>query len=96
MLRYQGRDTIILTTASNILNRNTFLLAAGTPVPMSFMVERQFYESQLLLFVLSRVQDDHLKRQNYYGELDQHTTELCRLLWISSAFIHHFSKRGPS
>jgi hypothetical protein len=37
------------------LDEAIFRLAAATPVPIAPIVERQFYESQLLLYVLEKV-----------------------------------------
>jgi hypothetical protein len=78
------------------IHTNTFLLAAATPVPMSPTVERQFYESQLLLFVLDRVRGDHTKRQNYHGELDQDATELRRSFLNKLAYICDFNTGGST
>lgn len=41
---------------SNINDKEIFRLAAATPVPISPVLERQFYESQLLLYVLEKNQ----------------------------------------
>jgi hypothetical protein len=87
---------LILMTASSIQDTNMFLLAAATPVPMSPTVERQFYESQLLLFVLDRVRGDHTKRQNYHGELDQDATELRRSFLDKLAYICDFKTGGST
>jgi hypothetical protein len=64
-----------------------FSLAAATPVPISPVVERQFYESQLLLYMLGKVRGEYQKRQNYHGELDQDETELRRSFVDKLAYI---------
>ncbi len=73
-----------------------FHLAAATPVPISLPVERRFYESQLLLYVLEKVRGDHSKRQNYHGELDQDATELRRSFVDKLAYICDFKKGGST
>jgi hypothetical protein len=78
------------------LNYEIFRLAAATPVPISPTVERQFYESQLLLYVLEKVRGEHKKRQNYHGELDQGETELRRSFVDKLAYICDFKKGGST
>jgi hypothetical protein len=73
-----------------------FQLAAATPISISPAVERRFYESQLLLYVLEKVRGDHTKRQNYHGELDQDATELRRSLVDKLAYICDFKKGGST
>jgi hypothetical protein len=73
-----------------------FSLAAATPVPISPIVERQFYESQLLLYMLGKVRGEHQKRQNYHGELDQDETELRRSFVDKLAYICDFKKGGST
>lgn len=80
----------------NNLNGEVFRLAAATPVPISPTVERQFYESQLLLHVLEKVRGEHKKRQNYHGELDQDETELRRSFVDKLAYICDFKKGGST
>ena len=83
------------TTASEGQDSEVFRLAAAIPIPMSPTVERQFYESQLLLSALQKVRGDHSKRQNYHGELDQDATELRRSFVDKLAYICDF-KKGAS
>jgi hypothetical protein len=85
-----------IESSSNIVDQEVFRLAAATPVPISPTVERQFYESQLLLYVLERVRGDHSKRQNYHGELDQDSTELRRSFVDKLAYICDFKKGGST
>jgi hypothetical protein len=73
-----------------------FRLAAATPIPISPTVERQFHESQLLLYVLEKVRGEHKKRQNYHGELDQGETELRRSFVDKLAYICDFKKGGST
>ena len=73
-----------------------FRLAAATPVPISPTVERQFHESQLLLYILEKVRGEHKKRQNYHGELDQGETELRRSFVDKLAYICDFKKGGST
>lgn len=81
---------------TRILDEGIFRLAAATPVPISPIVERQFYESQLLLYVLEKVRGEHKKRQNYHGELDQDETELRRSFVDKLAYICDFKKGGST
>lgn len=81
---------------NNVANEAIFRLAAATPVPISSQVERQFYESQLLLFVLEKIRGEHKKRQNYHGELDQDETELRRSFVDKLAYICDFKKGGST
>jgi hypothetical protein len=60
----------ITAKISDFLHDEIFRLAAATPVPISPVIEGQFHESQLLLYVLEKVRGEHKKRRNYYGELD--------------------------
>jgi hypothetical protein len=85
----------ILTTTTNY-DEEIFRLAAATPVPISNTIERQFFESQLLLYVLENIRGEHQKRQNYHGELDQGETELRRSLVDKLAYICDFKKGGPT
>jgi hypothetical protein len=78
------------------LDEAIFRLAAATPVPISPIIERQFYESQLLLYVLEKVRGEHKKRQNYHGELDQDETELRRSFVDKLAYICDFKKGGST
>jgi hypothetical protein len=73
-----------------------FRLATATPVPISPTAERQFHESQLLLYVLEKVRGEHKKRQNYHGELDQGETELQRSFVDKLAYIGDFKKGGST
>ncbi|KFZ20014.1 hypothetical protein V501_00344, partial [Pseudogymnoascus sp. VKM F-4519 (FW-2642)] len=73
-----------------------FRLAAATPVPISPAIERQFYESQLLLHALEKVRGEHKRRQNYHGELDQDETELRRSFVDKLAYICDFKKGGST
>lgn len=82
-------------TVSDTSDGDMFHMAAVTPVPVSPAIERRFYESQLLLYVLENVRGDHSKRQNYHGELDQDATELRRSFMDQLAYICDF-KRGGS
>ena len=83
-----------ITAKVSHLDDEVFRLAAMTPVPISSTVERQFHESQLLLFVLEKVRGEHKKRQNYHGELDQDETELRRSFVDKLAYICDFKKGG--
>ena len=85
----------IVTSATHYDNE-TFRLAAATPVPISAVVERQFFESQLLLYVLENIRGEHKKRQNYHGELDQDETELRRSFVDKLAYICDFRKGGST
>lgn len=73
-----------------------FRLAAATPVPISPIIERQFHESQLLLYTLEKVRGEHKKRQNYHGELDQDETELRRSFVDKLAYVCDFKKGGST
>ena len=77
-------------------DEHTFRLAAATPIPISPIISNQFYEAQLLLFVLERVRGEHAKRQNYHGELDQDATELRRSFVDKLAYICDFNKGGST
>jgi len=81
---------------SNINDEEIFRLAAATPVPVSPVLERQFYEPQLLLYILEKIRGDHSKRQNYHGELDQDSTELRRSFVDKLAYICDFKKGGST
>lgn len=83
-----------VAATTNILQ--IFSLAATTPISISPKVERQFYESQLLLYVLEKVRGDHSKRQNYHGELDQDATGLRRSFVDKLAYICDFKKGGST
>ncbi|KAF4630477.1 hypothetical protein G7Y89_g7669 [Cudoniella acicularis] len=91
-----SRSTSSVTTITSNLDDAIFRLAAATPVPISPVVERQFYESQLLLYVLEKVRGEHKKRQNYHGELDQDETELRRSFIDQLAYICDFKKGGST
>ena len=78
------------------MGEEIFRIAAATPVPISPAVERQFYESQLLLYILDRVRGEHSKRQNYHGELDQDSTESRRSFVDKLAYICDFKKGGST
>ena len=84
------------TVTARHLDEATFCLAAATPVPISPIVERQFYESQLLLYVLEKVRGEHTTRRNYHGELDQDETELRRSFVDKLAYICDFKKGGST
>ena len=83
-----------IVAKTSALRAQFFRLAASAPVPVSPVVERQFYESQLLLYVLEKVRGEHKKRQNYHGELDQGETELRRSFVDKLAYICDFKKGG--
>ena len=78
------------------VDERTFRLATATQVPISPLIERQFYESHLLLFMLERVRGDHIKRQSYHSELDQDETELRRSFVDKLAYICDFMKGGST
>lgn len=78
------------------LDQETFQLAAASRIPLSPPLEQQFYESQLLLFVLERIRGEHKKRQNYHGELDQGETELRRSFVEKLAYLCDFKKGGST
>ncbi|KFY98090.1 hypothetical protein V500_01800, partial [Pseudogymnoascus sp. VKM F-4518 (FW-2643)] len=86
----------IAAKISDFLHNEFFRLAAATPVPISPTIERQFYESQLLLHALEKVRGEHKKRQNYHGELDQDETELRRSFVDKLAYICDFKKGGST
>ena len=92
----QSNSTPTVTAMTSNLDGAIFRLAAATPVPISPIVERQFYESQLLLYVLEKVRGEHKKRQNYHGELDQDETELRRSFIDKLAYICDFKKGGST
>lgn len=99
-MQLQTND-MVATTANIAAKINGFLhdefrLAAATPVPISPAIERQFYESQLLLHALEKVRGEHKKRQNYHGELDQDETELRRSFVDKLAYICDFKKGGST
>ena len=80
----------------NELADETFQLATSNPVDITPTVERQFYESQLLLYVLGQVRGERRNRQNYHGELDQDDAELRRSFVDQLAYICDFKKGGPT
>jgi hypothetical protein len=84
------------TARESNIDEAIFRLAAATPIPISPIIERQFYESQLLLYVLEKVRGEHKKRQNYHGELDQDETELRRSFVDKLAYICDFKKGGST
>ncbi|TVY42409.1 hypothetical protein LOCC1_G004017, partial [Lachnellula occidentalis] len=84
------------TVTTTYYDNETFRLAAATPVPISAIVERQFFESELLLYVLENIRGEHKKRQNYHGELDQDETELRRSFVDKLAYICDFRKGGST
>jgi hypothetical protein len=84
------------TARESNMDEAIFRLAAATPIPISPIIERQFYESQLLLYVLEKVRGEHKKRQNYHGELDQDETELRRSFVDKLAYICDFKKGGST
>lgn len=88
--------TPAIEASSSVLDGETLRLAAATPVAISPAVERHFYESQLLLYVLEKVRGDHSKRQNYHGELDQDAIELRRSFVDKLAYICDFKKGGST
>ena len=92
----QSNCTPTVTAMTSNLDEAIFRLAAATPVHISPIVERQFYESQLLLYVLEKVRGEHKKRQNYHGELDQDETELRRSFVDKLAYICDFKKGGST
>lgn len=92
----RSNPTPPVTAMTTNLDGAIFSLAAATPVPISPIVERQFYESQLLLCVLGKVRGEHKKRQNYHGELDQDETELRRSFVDKLAYICDFKKGGST
>lgn len=85
-----------ISTTTTHYDNETFRLAAATPVPISSIVERQFFESELLLYVLENIRGEHKKRQNYRGELDQDETELRRSFVDKLAYICDFRKGGST
>lgn len=85
-----------ISTTTTHYGNETFRLAAATPVPISAIVERQFFESELLLYVLENIRGEHKKRQNYHGELDQDETELRRSFVDKPAYICDFRKGGST
>ncbi|PMD19081.1 hypothetical protein NA56DRAFT_214524 [Hyaloscypha hepaticicola] len=92
----QKSSILNATARKNSLDEAIFRLAAATPVLISPIIERQFYESQLLLYVLEKVRGEHKKRQNYHGELDQDETELRRSFVDKLAYICDFKKGGST
>lgn len=80
----------------NELADETFQLAASNPADITSTVERQFYESQLLLYVLGQVRGERRNRQNYHGELDQDDAELRRSFVDQLAYICDFKTGGTT
>lgn len=80
----------------NELADRTFQLAASNPVDITPTVEQQFYESQLLLYVLGQVRGERRNRQNYHGELDQDDAELRRSFVDQLAYICDFKMGGTT
>jgi hypothetical protein len=89
-------STQTVTAPRRELDEAIFRLAAASPIPISPIVERQFYESQLLLYVLGQARGGHKKRQNYHGGIDQDETELRRSFIDKLAYICDFKKRGST
>lgn len=73
-----------------------FQLAASSSVPISAKIERQFYESHLLLYVLGQVRGEHKKRQSYTGELDRDEISLRRSFLDKLAYICDYTKNGTT
>jgi hypothetical protein len=80
---------------SNTLAKSCELALVPT-LPISTVIETQFYGALVLLYTLDQIQDHHTKRPSYRGGLEGESSELRRSFIDSLAYICDYKKGGDS
>jgi hypothetical protein len=80
---------------SNTLAKSCELALVPT-LPISTVIETQFYGALVLLYTLDQIQGQHTKRPSYSGGFEGESSELRRSFIDSLAYICDYKKGGDS